>query len=223
MRYSTQPLTHKAHSLLGAVAATACALAVAAPTAQAAWTIPAGTPPTNTSALSGVSCVGSASACMLVGAQSGGSTSGLSATWNGSSFTGVTPASSTSELYGTSCVSTLCIAVGTDSSGSPVVPHAESWNGSGWSSTTTASPSGSIYAQMLRVSCPTTSFCAAVGWYDNGSIALPFIEHYNGTSFSLQSLTLPNNTVGAKLIGVSCASSSACKAVGYIEVTGQPR
>jgi hypothetical protein len=52
---------------------------------------------------------------------------------------------------------------------------------------------------------------------------LPFIEHYNGTSFSLQSLTLPNNTVGAKLIGVSCASTSACKAVGYIEVTGQPR
>jgi hypothetical protein len=222
MRNSSQPLSRKLRWPLGVVTAAACAVAVAAPAAQAAWTIPSGTVLTNTSGLSGVSCVGSASACMLVGFQSGASTDGLTATWNGSSFTGVTPASSTSELYGTSCVSTLCIAVGTDSSGTPV-PHAESWNGSSWSNTTAATPSGSTYAQMLKVSCPTTSFCAAVGWYDNGSIPLPFIEHYNGTSFSLQSLTLPNTTVGAKLIGVSCASASACKAVGYIEVTGQPR
>ena len=211
-----------ARRLLGVVmsAAVLGATAGTAP-ASAAWTVPSGPVLSNTSGLVGVTCV-TASTCLLVGAQYGDSTA-LSATWNGSSFTQVTPVTTTSELYGTDCGPTLCMAVGGNYTGGTQIPHAESWNGSSWSSVASATPSGSVYAQMARVSCPTASFCAAVGWYDNGTIPLPFIEHWTGTSFSLQSLTLPPNVGGAKLASVSCASATACKAVGYIEVSGQPR
>jgi hypothetical protein len=219
----TAQLRRATRRLTGAVmSAAVLGMTAGAAPSSAAWTVPSGSVLPNTSGMAGVTCV-TASTCLLVGVQSGLASSSLAATWDGSSFTAVTPVSTSSELYGTDCGPTLCMAVGTDHATSTPAPHAESWNGSSWSSVTAATPSGSTFAQTLKVSCPSASFCAAVGWYDNGSIPLPFIEHWTGTSFSLQTLTLPGNTVGAKLIGVSCASASACKAVGYIEVTGQPR
>jgi hypothetical protein len=205
----------------GAVVALALCAAVA-PAAEAAWTIAPGTLPTNTSALRDVHCV-TASSCLLVGTQSGVSTYELAASWNGTAFAALTPSSATSELYGTTCSPTLCWAVGTDFAGSPQGPHAESYDGTTWTTTSTPSPTGATYAELTRVACPTSSFCAAVGWYDTGTDDLPLIEHYNGTSWSLVTPTLPANTTAAKLGDVTCVSASACWAVGFVERTGQPR
>jgi hypothetical protein len=220
----TAPPRRTARRLIGVVmsAAVLGVAAGAAPAGAADWTVPSGgSVLSNTSGMAGVKCV-SATTCLLVGAQYGPSTA-LAATWVGTTFATVTPVSTTAELYGTDCGPTLCMAVGINSTGGTQIPHAESWNGSNWSSVGSATPSGSVGARLDRVSCPSASFCAAVGWYDNGTIPLPFIEHWTGTSFTLQSLTLPPNVGGAKLVSVSCASATACKAVGYIEVSGQPR
>jgi hypothetical protein len=201
--------------------AVAAALAIAAPAAQASWTVAPGTVPPNTSAIAGVTCT-TASSCLLVGFQSGVASSTLAALWNGTSFSGLAPASTTSELYDTTCGPTLCFAVGADYA-SGTVPHAESWNGSSFTTTSTPVPTGSTFAALLGVACPSSTACYAVGSYDNGSTNLPLIEAWNGTSWSLQTPTLPANTTAAKLSDVSCVSSSACWAVGYVEVSGQPR
>jgi hypothetical protein len=209
--------------MLGAVVALVVASAVAVPVADAAWSVAPGTVPTNTSTTRGVYCT-SASSCLLVGTQAGISTNELAASWDGTSFTAMTPSSATSELYGTTCSPTLCWAVGSDfATPSTPAPHAEYYDGTGWTTTSTPSPTGALSAELDRISCPTSSFCAAVGWYDTGGTAVALIEHYNGTSWSLVTPTLPANTIGAKLTGVACTSASACWASGYIEVTGQPR
>jgi hypothetical protein len=209
--------------LLGAVVALAVSSALAAPVADAAWSVAPGTVPANTSTTRGVYCV-SASGCLLVGTQAGVSSDELAASWNGTSFTGLTPSSPTSELYGTTCSPTLCWAVGSDYAiPSTPTPHAEYYDGTNWTTTSTPAPSGALYSELDRVACPTSSFCAAVGWYDTGGTAVALIEHYNGTSWSVVTPTLPANTVGAKLSGVTCVSASACWASGYLEVTGQPR
>jgi hypothetical protein len=202
---------------LGAALAVA---AVLAPSAPAAWTVAPGTVPSNTSALAGVTCLTS-SACLLVGFQSGVGNDALVADYNGSAFSALTAASTTSELYDTTCGPSLCFAVGTDYSGTPS-PHAESYNGSSWSTMSMVAPTGSTFAVALGIGCPTASDCFAVGWYQNSG-DLPFAEHWNGTSWSQQSLTLPANTIAAKLLDISCTSASACTAVGYFEATGQPR
>lgn len=206
------------------VRALAGALAVAAvlaPSARAAWTVAPGTVPGNTSALVGVTCLTSSS-CLLVGFQSGVGNDALIADYNGSAFSAMTAATTTSELYDTTCGPSLCFAVGTDYSGTPS-PHAESYNGSSWSTMSMPAPSGSTFGVALGIGCPTSSACFAAGWYQNASATLPFVERWNGTSWSIQSLTLPVGTSNAKLIDLSCTSASACVAVGYVEATGAPR
>jgi hypothetical protein len=209
------------HRILGVVAGLAAVCAVGVPGAGAAWSVAPGTVPSNTSATTDVYCT-TASSCLLVGFQSGVATSELAASWNGTAFSALTPSSSTSELYGTTCSPTLCWAVGADFAGAPV-PHAETYNGSTWTTTSMPNPSGSTDARAIRVACPTSSDCFAVGYDNPGGADFAFIEHWDGTSWSLQSLSLPGTMVGSKLLGVACTSGSACTAVGFIEVTGQPR
>lgn len=211
-------------SIARVVALTAIAVATVVAPAGAAWTVAPGVVPSNPTATAGVVCV-SSSACLVVGLQQGGSSSALAATWNGSSFAQQTPVSTTSMLYNADCGPTVCFAVGSDDGSGTVVPHAETWNGTSFGSSTTTAPSGSTYAILRGVGCPTSTACFAAGWYQDAVDTMPFMEFWNGTGWTLQSLSLPSGTLVAKLDGVACASgnASACWAVGYIEVTGAPR
>jgi putative hemolysin len=218
MRSSSRSLRKARRALVVATGV----LAAAAPGAGAAWSVAPGTVPSTTSGLADASCL-TASACMLVGFQSGASSSGLSATWDGTAFIGYPTATATAELYGVSCNSSLCMAVGTDYAATPS-PHAATWNGSSWSATSAPpTPSGSTFAQLTGVACPAANLCVAVGWYQTATADRPFAEVWNGTSWTLQTLALPPNTNWSKVIDVSCPSTTSCSAVGYVETSGQPR
>lgn len=207
---------------LGSLALLAALAAFAASSATAAWTVPPGTVLGNTSLLTGVHCVTSAT-CLLVGRQSGVASTALAATWDGTSFAAQTPVSATAELFGAACGPTLCFAVGHDDGSGTYVPHAESWNGTSFGSSTTATPSGATYSDLYRVACPSSTACFAAGYYETATTDLPLIEAWNGTSWSVQALSLPANTNAAKLLGIACTSASSCWSVGYVETSGAPR
>ncbi len=211
-----------ARRLPGTVAGTVLAALCLASTAAAAWTVAPGTVLNNTNFTTGVHC-GSASACLLVGQQSGVASTALAATWDGTSFTQQTPVSSTAILWGATCGPTLCFAVGADDGSGTYVPHAETWNGTSFGSSSTATPSGSTYSILYNAACPSSSLCFAVGYYQTATADLPLLESWNGTSWSLVSPSLPSGTTAAKLLDVACTSASSCWAAGFVEVTGQPR
>jgi len=63
------------------------------------------------------------------------------------------------------------------------------------------------------VSCPTTSFCMAIGYYDYSTGTDTLSETWNGSSWTI---VLPQNQGGSQdeLDSVSCTSSSFCLASG---------
>ena len=66
---------------------------------------------------------------------------------------------------------------------------------------------------LLAVSCPSTTFCVAVG-YEYGSSST-VIDMWNGTSWSLVRTSAPGPVW---LYGVSCSSATFCMAVGLAHV-----
>jgi hypothetical protein len=70
---------------------------------------------------------------------------------------------------------------------------------------------------LTSVSCPTASFCAAVG----GSSG-PLIEINQGTGWSISNAADTNPPSLGGLAGVSCSSATFCMAVGYANVTPPP-
>lgn len=173
------------------------------------------------SSLDGVSCV-SASVCDAVGNSLNGSNffSTLIERWNGQSWS-INPSPTPTDggaLAGVSCVSaSACTAVGgyTASGGAEDV-LIERWNGTNWSIQAAPSHSGSTDTFLSAVSCGSGGWCVAVGSYYVGSglsfHPVPFVERFNGTKWSVQSS--PNPTGGGGLNAVSCATASACTAVG---------
>jgi hypothetical protein len=209
--------------LRAALLATAASLLLAAP-ASASWTVAPGTVLPNPGITAGVGCV-SASACMVVGVQSGASSTSLAATWNGSTFTQATPVSTTAQLADFTCApTTVCMATGEDDATSTPDPYSETWNGTSFSASPMAVPTSSVFAQSIGVACPTSTSCYAAGWnQDTAFNNAVLLEHWNGTSWSIQTPTLPASTTASKLLDISCTSDTACTAVGYYEATGQPR
>ena len=196
-------------------------------TAAPVWSIVtspnAGT--TTSNYLNGVSCT-SANFCMAVGEYFPSSYyQTLVEEWNGTSWSIVTsPNASTTEynyLSSVSCTSTsFCMAAGgycTSScgTGSPIYQTlVEEWNGTGWSIVTSPNETTTNDNYLNGVSCTSTTFCMAAGYYYTGSTYQTLIEEWNGTSWSI--VTSPNTgtTVLNALYGVSCMSSSVCWAVG---------
>jgi RHS repeat-associated protein len=126
------------------------------------------------------------------------------------------PASGTTELLGVSCTSaTSCTAVGKQPSGT----FAERWNGTSWSISSTPNPAGAeSLIKLTDVSCPTASFCLAVGGAGTSPRAT-LVERWNGTSWSI--ITSPNPSGGgaAYLTDVSCPTAESCAALGYNSVS----
>jgi hypothetical protein len=175
------------------------------------------------SELIGVGCSG-LGACMAVGDyQRSGGVFTLAERWNGTAFSVQATPSPTSPpafgvLRGVSCPAAAeCIAVGgvtmTSSAGATL---AERWDGTAWSTQATANQSGSSVTdnRLLGVSCPTASFCVAVGSYQSGDQTFPLVERWNGNRWALQSPVVPPGAFTSSLTAVSCATASACTAVG---------
>ncbi|MFZ0664573.1 MAG: hypothetical protein WAM97_02385, partial [Acidimicrobiales bacterium] len=125
---------------------------------------------------------------------------------------------------GVSCTSdSACTAVGSyvdSSDGGGTL--AEAWDGTSWSIQTTPDPSGAGSSTLSGVSCNSSGDCTAVGGYLNDdSVAQPFAEVWNGTSWSPEPTPLPSGAEGGALSGVSCPSTGPCSAVGnYTDSSG---
>jgi hypothetical protein len=123
-------------------------------------------------------------------------------------------------LAAVSCGSPLtCMAVGyyTDRTGGQAA-LAQAWNGRTWSTGRAVSPSGSSATSLTAVSCPSRSFCMAVGtWASStsaGQTTYPLAEVWQRGRWSVRAMPNPVTSIGTVLTGVACTSAVACIAVG---------
>jgi hypothetical protein len=194
------------------------------------WAVQTTPNPTTTgaSSLFGVSCR-SARSCTAVGSDGTALLSvPLAEHWNGKSWaiqTTPNPKAGHTVLTGVSCLSaTSCTAVGNyqlfDSGATKTYATlAEHWNGKSWAIQTTPNPNpdgGKQHEQddLVGVSCVSAKSCTAAGFYYGALGALTLAEHWNGTSWTVQSTPNPNTTGGSNFAGVSCVSGKSCTAVG---------
>lgn len=174
--------------------------------------------------LDGVSCY-STSLCIAVGHYRGSSeaVAPLSLRWNGASWEELStpkPSGATeATLSAVSCTSsTNCVAVGDYVNGSGTrMTLAMRWNGTKWEEQSTPNPAGASASQLSGISCPTSTFCAAVGHFKSGSNEKTLAERWNGTKWEEQSTPSIGGATTARLSGVSCYSSTTCSAVGFYQ------
>ncbi len=173
----------------------------------------------------GVSCV-SADACIAVGDTRSGARANvtLAKRWNGEHWVvqaTPNPAGALSaDLYAVSCASAdACTAVGEyrDSAGT-IATLAERWDGRTWTIQAGPGPSGARESSLDGVSCTSATACVAVGDVTSdgsaGATTATLAETWNGTSWTIQATPNPPDLSTAQLIDVSCASPTACTAVG---------
>jgi hypothetical protein len=177
-------------------------------------------------ALAGISCT-SASACTAVGHYFGSSSiATLAEEWNGVKWviqpTPNPTGDSVTEFFGVWCTSTAaCTGVGfaIDSSKNDVMV-AEAWNGATWAIQSTPNPVGATSAVLRGISCTSSTACTAVGDYIANSAFATLAEVWNGANWVVQPTPNPSgSTSGLILAGVSCASPTACTAVGYENIS----
>jgi len=157
--------------------------------------------------------------CAAVGGdeQSGSVFDAVVQTWNGKAWTvGTIPNAANTALDGVSCTGAkACTAAGDVLSGGKIVTLALRWNGTSWTVQSTPNPTGVQSSFLISVSCPAAKSCIAVGRSLDGSgNQIPFAEHWNGTSWSIKTTPVPAGAHIPQLNGVSCTSSTACRAVG---------
>jgi hypothetical protein len=214
--WKIQPIPNPASGNLDSVACTTAANCIAVgstgsgPLAEH-WNGTSWSPmsvPAAAGGLAGVSCT-SASACTAV---DGG---GLAERWNGKTWATQTlavPANTQINIYGVKCISaTACTAVGSqhDASFSFLLTLAEFWNGNSWQIQPTPNPAGVIGSELFAISCTALNACTAIGSGSGTSGAVLFAENWNGASWQIQSMA-----GSGQLQSVSCASATACMAVG---------
>jgi hypothetical protein len=163
--------------------------------------------------LTSVSCT-SKSFCMAVGGD------GHVDIWNGVAWSAEASAPGFTSLSSVSCVSrSRCEAVGFG----PAGDEAEGWNGTAWTPQPTPTPAGGNSAGLSAVSCSSATACEAVGSYFNNSfLQVTLAEVWNGSAWAVQHTPNPTGSIGSSLDGISCASATACTAVGQksISVSG---
>jgi hypothetical protein len=207
-----------------------------APTAASAasWAAQSPVDPAGSTAseLAGTACT-SSSDCLAVGRYDPGSGTleALIEQWNGTSWsqqTAATPpvGATGSGLVGIGCTSSsACTAVGsyTDASFEQWA-LVERWDGTSWALQTLPRPAGSTGSNLAGVACTSSSSCLAVGSYlDATSVSQPLAASWDGSSWTLQSVPTVAGATGTGLSALSCASGTACTAVGsYLDATGTP-
>ena len=195
--------------------------ALAASWNGATWTavrapVPSGA---TTAALTAVSCV-TPSDCVATGVStnSKGASVALADTWNGKKWTEVSIAlpkgSSNGDLSGISCKSARsCVAVGSyGNADDETFSLAAVWNGRTWTTSKPPTPAGATSAALQGVSCPSTTDCAAVGWYNRAGGSVGLAEAWNGKQWTR--VAVPKSPGNGSLYSVSCVTSKYCLAVG---------
>lgn len=162
--------------------------------------------------------------CVAVGYwQNGASYETLIEVWNGSTWSIVSSPNATSSqnniLHSVSCVSSnFCVAVGEFNNGSAFQTLVLQWNGSAWSVVSSPNTSAVLDNTLSAVSCVSSSFCSAVGYYDNGADIQPLSLTWNGSSWASTPIPVPGSVYPSRFFDVSCASQSMCFAVGSYTV-----
>lgn len=172
--------------------------------------------------LFGVDCP-SETRCMAVGSYevSGGSPTIMAELWNENKWSNQTtpvPAESTSsEFTAVGCNNTAeCKAVGSAVIKGVKTAIAEKWVSPTWSLQSIPIPEGASSSQLDGVDCLWSNFCVAVGRYTTSGGSIKNLAMlWNGTSWSLQTLTDPEGATQTTLLDVSCTPSpNRCTAVG---------
>jgi hypothetical protein len=186
--------------------------------------------------LNGVSC-SSATACTAVGSENdpelGSQT--LAEFWDGSTWSiqsTANPAGGDNQdasLSSVSCPTAAnCTAVGIWSNATNML--AEAWDGASWTIHSAPNPtSGGLPITSNQVSCTHAAWCAAVGSAQKDTSGGEpadhvFSEVWNGSSWTLDSITDPPGAISSTLTGVSCPTVD-CIAVGTFTTsasTSQP-
>jgi hypothetical protein len=88
--------------------------------------------------------------------------------------------------------------------------------GSTWTIEPTPNPAGAGINVLSAVSCTSRRACTAAGSYaaSLSGPSLSLAERWNGTSWRVQPTVTPKGATSSNFFGVSCASASACTAVG---------
>jgi hypothetical protein len=90
-----------------------------------------------------------------------------------------------------------------------------------WTWTRLPLPHHSQDVQLEGISCPTTTFCVAVGALggvtDNAGYSQPLSAMWKDGTWTLRNVPNPAGADGTSLQGVSCTSPSWCMAVGQAE------
>jgi hypothetical protein len=220
-------------SVVCVIMAAAASVALTAPRVAegASWasqSVPA--PTASNGAFSAVSCP-TATACEAAGYSltRSGRQRMLAGAWNGTSWTVQSPTAPTgatkSILEGISCTAaTTCTAVGGyGTTGSSLsMPLAESLSGTTWTTQAVPTPSSGAFATLAGVSCISASSCTAVGEYLNtvSNQSVPFAAHWDGTSWTDQSMPVAAGATATGLYSVTCTSANACIATGGYATTG---
>jgi len=80
----------------------------------------------------------------------------------------------------------------------------------------TPNPTGALDSSLSAVSCTSATACTAVASYNNSTGAgVTLAEAWNGKTWTIEPTPNPNGATESSLTGVSCASATACTAVGY--------
>jgi hypothetical protein len=114
---------------------------------------------------------------------------------------------------GTTSTKSPCIGVGYDQViGDTPSALIEYWDGSAWSVWQASGPGGSNRSELYSVSCPSTTFCTAVGFYvpNSTGVMTPLVYTLRGGNWVQQTV----NGASGDLDSVSCQSSTFCVAVG---------
>ncbi|HEX2070387.1 MAG TPA: hypothetical protein VHF90_01915 [Thermoleophilaceae bacterium] len=169
-------------------------------------------------------------ACVAVGSQDDGADV-LVERWDGSAWTTQSAskpaASSEAALNDVSCpAASACVAVGAHrDSGSVRRPLVEAWDGSAWTvQAPIPVPTGATTSELTGVSCVSASACTAVGNYQAGSGDRYFAVRWNGTAWTLLSLSgMPSGATSARLEDLVCLSATSCPMVGSYQTSSGRR
>jgi subtilisin family serine protease/sugar lactone lactonase YvrE len=123
-----------------------------------------------------------------------------------------------------SCTSTTaCTVVGDfTNSEDKIAPFVARWNGTSWQNQTVPAPYiGAPYTRFVDVSCASSTECMGVGiyWTEEDTYA-SYAARWSGGSWVIALPPDPVNTTKSLLEGVSCPSTSMCKAVGWHTISG---
>jgi hypothetical protein len=114
-------------------------------------------------------------------------------------------------------VATLLLAfTGMATAGAAQASQPATAAGSTWKIEPTPNPAGAQVSVLSAVSCSSGRACTAVG-SQTSSLSSPgsaLAERWNGQSWGIQPTAKVNGATSPQLYGVSCASASACTAVG---------